>query len=248
MGKPRATLTIETYVCSALAFCLWLVERGDLAHFRVSEGAFPRTRSLLPSLIQPESFEQFVPASVLAATREPQAHQMLARDRAILWLFFETGISVSELCALRVSDLERETGTLRVWGQGGNERQMSLGTTCLNALLASLDQPRTARRKRGTGSSADNDLLFCSENGRPLTTNSLTLLFHRLRKRAGMPETTITPQILRHSFAQRYLQAGGDPRVLQELLGYKSMAQVRQYLRWYEQLLSSQTPKEAEAT
>jgi site-specific recombinase XerD len=79
-----------------------------------------------------------------------------------------------------------------------------------------------------------------------LTKNSLTLLFHRLRKRVEMAEATITPKILRHSFALRYLQAGGDPRGLQELLGYKSMAQVRQYLRWHEQLLSSQTPKGAE--
>jgi integrase/recombinase XerD len=144
---------------------------------------------------------------------------------------------------LRRSDLERETGMLRVRGQGGKERQMLLGSTCLNALLALLDQPRAARGKRRTGSSADNDLLFCTENGHPLTKNSLTLLFCRLRKRAGMPETAITPQILRQSFALRYLQAGGDPRGLQELLGYKSMAQVRQYLRWHEQLLHRQTQK-----
>jgi site-specific recombinase XerD len=124
---------------------------------------------------------------------------------------------------------------------------MILGSTCLNVLLASLDQPRTARRKRGAGSITNDDLLFCSKNGRPLATNSLTLLFHRLRKRAGIPETAITPQILRHSFALRYLQAGGDPRVLQELLGYAGMAQVRQYLRWHDQLVHDQMQQGSEA-
>jgi site-specific recombinase XerD len=79
-----------------------------------------------------------------------------------------------------------------------------------------------------------------------LTKNSLTLLFHRLRKRAGMPETAITPQILRHSFALRYLQAGGDPRVLQELLGYAGMAQVRQYLRWHDEFVHKRTQLESE--
>ncbi len=57
----------------------------------------------------------------------------------------------------------------------------------------------------------------------------------RFRKRAGVGETTISPQVLRHSFALRYLQAGGPPQVLQEVLGYEGMAPVRQYLRWYEQ-------------
>jgi len=65
----------------------------------------------------------------------------------------------------------------------------------------------------------------------------VALLFVRLKKRAGIINKQISPQILRHSFALRYLQAGGSPRHLQEVLGYEGMAQVKQYLRWYDQLL-----------
>ena len=92
-----------------------------------------------------------------------------------------------------------------------------------------------ARRKAG------GDPLFGSEGKQPLTRNGVTRVFVRFRKRAGIGETAISPQIFRHSFALRYLQAGGDPHSLQELLGYEGMAPVRQYLRCYEQLLHEQT-------
>jgi site-specific recombinase XerD len=56
----------------------------------------------------------------------------------------------------------------------------------------------------------------------------------------------MSPQLLRHSFALRYLQAGGSPRGLQELLGYGGMAPVRQYLRWQDQLFHNQTQNRSE--
>ncbi len=88
--------------------------------------------------------------------------------------------------------------------------------------------------------------LFGSQGKQPLTKNGVTMVFARFRKRAGISETTISPQILRHSFALRYLQAGGNPAGLQELLGYEGMAPVRQYLRWYDQLLHDQMQKGTE--
>jgi len=66
------------------------------------------------------------------------------------------------------------------------------------------------------------------------------MVFARLRTRVGISDITMSPQMLRHSFALRYLQAGGNPRGLQELLGYEGMAPVRQYLRWQNQLFHHQ--------
>ena len=65
-------------------------------------------------------------------------------------------------------------------------------------------------------------------------------MFARFRQQAGVSEEAITPQILRHSFALRYLQAGGNPQGLQELMGYEGMAPIRHYLRWHDQLLHEQ--------
>jgi len=72
------------------------------------------------------------------------------------------------------------------------------------------------------------------------------MMFARFRTRAGISEEAISPQILRHSFALRYLRAGGNPQGLQESMGYEGMALIRQYLRWYDQLLHEQMQKGTE--
>jgi site-specific recombinase XerD len=173
---------------------------------------------------------------------------MITRNRAILWVLFDTGITVSEVCALHQSDLDRKTGTLRVRGKRGNERQIVLGSTCLEHLLCWLDQLRAKKGKHRAGKGTSEDPLFCTERRSPLSKNSLTLLFRRLRTRAGMRDIVISPQILRHSFALRYLQAGGDPRGLQELFGYAEMAPVKQYLRWHDHLVHEDTRERTEST
>ncbi len=61
-----------------------------------------------------------------------------ARDRALLWVLFDTGIAVAELCALRVADVDQQTGLLRVRGKGGKERLLTIGTTCQRTLRAYL--------------------------------------------------------------------------------------------------------------
>lgn len=165
---------------------------------------------------------------------------MAARDQALLWVLFDTGITVSEACTLHIADLDHQTGLLRVRGKGGKERQMPLGATCLSHLRAYLKQMDSMTRRGLARKHAGGDPLFGSEMKQPLTRNGLTMVFVRFRKRAGISDTIISPQVLRHSFALRYLQAGGNPRRLQELLGYEGMAPVRQYLRWHEQVLLEQ--------
>ena len=166
---------------------------------------------------------------------------MATRDRALLWVLFETGMTVSEVCALRVADLDLQAGLLRVRGKGGQERLMPLGATCLSQLRAYLKQmePTTksglARRRSG------GDPLFGSKEKQPLTRNGVTMVFARFRTRAGLSDTPMSPQVLRHSFALRYLQAGGNPRGLQTLMGYGGMAPIRQYLHWHDQLLHNLT-------
>jgi site-specific recombinase XerD len=245
-GSQRAANTIETYARSSRAFFGWLLERGTLSCSPMSERAFPRTSVPLPHVVSPATFDQVMRAGFSRKTKAPGAKSMAARDQALLWMLFETGITVSELCALRVADLNRQTGLLRVRGKGGKERQMPLGATCLSHLRAYLKQMEPTTRKGLARRKAGGDPLFGSEGKQPLTRNSVTMVFVRFRKRAGISETAISPQTFRHSFALRYLQAGGDPHSLQELLGYEGMAPVRQCLRWYDQLLHEQTEERTE--
>ena len=88
------------------------------------------------------------------------------------------------------------------------------------------------------------DHLFLSETRLRLTKNGIELLFVRLRKRAGLCSEPISPQSFRHGFALRYLQAGGDPGLLQTLLGHEGMETIKRYLHLHGQMLQDHKQKE----
>lgn len=247
-GAQRSASTIETYARSARAFFGWLVERGTLSCSPMSERAFPRTTVPLPHVVSPATFDQTMRASFSRKMKAPEAKRTALRDQALLWVLFETGITVSELCALRLADLDQHAGLLSVRGKGGKERQIPLGATCLSHLRSYLKQMEPATKRGLSRRHAGGDPLFGSKGKQPLTRNGVTMVFARLRKRAGISDITMSPQMLRRSFALRYLQAGGNPRGLQELLGYGGMAPVRQYLRWQDQLFHGQTQNKSEET
>jgi site-specific recombinase XerD len=236
-GKQRSAITVETYVRAVRAFCNWLIRRGEVALSPLSKTPFLRVRTALPRLIQPDEFEQFVLASQNQEAKEPEKKRNTARDRALLWLLYDTGISVSELCALRLEDLNQQTGQVRVRGNGDHERLLALGPKSLGYLLSYLDQLLSEGKNSLTAGRAQEDFLFFTERGLPFTKNCVEMLLCRLRKRAKRSDIAISPQILRHSFALRYLQAGGEPDSLRAFMGYKGMGQVKQYLRWHDELL-----------
>lgn len=214
----------------------------------MSERAFPRTSVPLPHVVSPAAFGQVMRASFSLNTKGPESKRTALRDQALLWVLFETGMTVCELCALRLADLDQHAGLLRVRGKAGKERQMLLGATCLSHLRVYLKQMEPTTKRGLARRHAGGDTLFASQGKQPLTRNGVTMVFARLRTRAGISDTTMSPQNLRHSFALRYLQAGGNPRGLQALLGYGGMAPVRQYLHWQDQLFHNQTQNKSEET
>jgi site-specific recombinase XerD len=245
-GTARSASTVETYARSARAFCGWLVERGMLLCSPMSQQVFPRTSVPLPHFVSPAIFEQVMRAGFSQKVKAHEAKRTILRDQALLWVLFETGITVSEACTLRLADLDQQTGVLRVRGKEGKERQLPLGPTCLSHLRSYLRQMDLTPKRGLVSRKAGGDPLFGSKGKQPLTKNGVTMVFVRLRDRAGINGTRISPQMLRHSFALRYLQAGGNPRGLQELMGYEGTAPVRQYLGWHRQLFHDQVQKEAE--
>jgi site-specific recombinase XerD len=104
---------------------------------------------------------------------------MTARNRAILWLLLDTGLSVSELCGLRLADVDRASGSVTVQGKRGLTRTLALSAEGLRAVCAYLDQVRLTSAWEPAVPEA-RDRLLLTERRRPLTKNSLTLLFVRL--------------------------------------------------------------------
>ncbi len=145
------------------------------------------------------------------------------RDCAILELLYATGLRVSELCTLRLKDINTEVGYLRCLGKGRKERIVPVGGRALVALSHYVRRLRPAL-------SADPKVehVFLSRTGKPLGRENCWRLVAKYATRAGLA-TTVSPHTLRHSFATHLLEGGADLRVVQELLGHASVSTTQIY-------------------
>jgi site-specific recombinase XerD len=105
------------------------------------------------------------------------------------------------------------------------------------------DHQRAGEEELSEWGSTGEDHLFLAETRLPLSKNGMELLFARLKKRSGITSKRISPHILRHTFAIRYLVNGGDPFSLQELLGHEDMATVKIYMRMNDETIQDQKRK-----
>jgi site-specific recombinase XerD len=156
---------------------------------------------------------------------------MDVRNRAMLWLLLETGLSVSDLCRLRLSEGDIHTGVVTVRGAGRIRQIFPLSVTGKEAVRAYVEQVRMTLTWT-PGRSEDQEILLLTGNRTPLTTNTVTQVFARLNQRAGLEKKPICPSMLRETYAIRFLQAGGRLAVLQEQLGVRDSASVKRYERF----------------
>jgi site-specific recombinase XerD len=242
-GKPRTERTVQTYARSARAFFHWLMRREIIERNPFDRVVFPKVGKPLIRIIEPEEFERLLLACTPPGEVGPLVDRAAARNRAILWLLYDTGIRLGELCNLCLGDFDRKRGLLIVKGKGSKERRIALGNNCLRNLLYYLDRHRPGEEELVEWGSAGEDHLFLSETRLPLTKNGVSLLFKRIRERAGITGKRISPHIFRHSFAVRYLVLGNDPFSLQELLGHEDMTTVKNYMHMNDETIQSQKRK-----
>jgi integrase/recombinase XerD len=152
---------------------------------------------------------------LLAAPAGGDAYAL--RDRAILELFYSSGLRVSELAALTLQQVDLEHGFVRVFGKGSKERVVPVGSKACAALAAYLDAARRRFVKPRTGSQ-----FFLSARGAALSRQMLWVLIKKYAKRAGITRS-VKPHLLRHSFATHLLSGGADLRAIQEMLGHASI-------------------------
>jgi integrase/recombinase XerD len=146
------------------------------------------------------------------------------RDRAILELFYSSGLRVSELGGLLLQQVDLENGFLRVFGKGSKERVVPVGGRACEALTTYVTSARSHFVKtRKTGSE-----LFLSERGTGISRKMLWVIVKKYAKRAGI-EKPVKPHLLRHSFATHLLSGGADLRAIQEMLGHANIATTQIY-------------------
>ena len=146
------------------------------------------------------------------------------RDRAVLEVFYSTGIRVSELVGLDWSDIDVQLGIVRVVGKGSKERIVPIGAAALKSLQSYSDTVRQQWQVACRGETP----VFLNHRGRRITTRSVARIVEKHLKLAGI-QIKMGPHGLRHSFATHLLNAGADLRVIQELLGHVSLSTTQRY-------------------
>ena len=142
------------------------------------------------------------------------------RDRAILEMFFSTGLRISELCNLKIDEINLKRGEFSVRGKGGKIRVVFLSERAKGAISNYLE-------KRGN---VDNDKLF------PMTPRSIQRMIKKYAIKAGIAKK-VTPHVLRHAFATDLLQNGADLRSVQAMLGHANISTTQIYTHFTDKQL-----------
>ena len=145
------------------------------------------------------------------------------RDRAMLELMYATGVRVSELVSLKVNDVNLDMGYVRCFGKGSKERIVPMGDLARQAVQNYLDRGRPHLLRR-----TPEDTVFLNQRGQKMTRQAFWLILQEAARQAGIAKS-VTPHMLRHSFATHLLDHGADLRSVQEMLGHVDITTTQIY-------------------
>lgn len=211
--KPRSVARKLAAIRSFLRFRALELERPDPS---------PRVRVPRPGKRLPEALSRPEVERLLAG---PEGEGPLeVRDRAVLELMYSSGLRASEVCGLRLGDVDFTAGFVRAMGKGAKQRLVPFGTAAQRRLEAWLAGGRPVLAGKGR----PLDRVFLNRDGGPLSRVGLWKAVKRRAAAVGMA-ARVHPHTLRHSFATHLIEGGADVRFVQELLGHASPATTEIY-------------------
>ena len=219
-SQARAISTLRRYF-------RWSVARGERADDPTRTLVMPIRPGRLPKTLSEAHVE-----ALLQAPDKNTARGL--RDLAMLEVLYATGLRVSELVHLQLTDLNRDMGVVRVMGKGDKERLVPLGEAALDAIQ---DYMGWARLELTDGQPAD--VLFIGQKTNPLTRQGFWQIIKRYGVKAGIPRERLSPHVLRHAFATHLINHGADLRVVQLLLGHASITTTQIYTHVARERLKS---------
>lgn len=212
-AKPRST---ARQLSSFRRFYRYLLREGLISDDPTANIAMPKIGRALPQSLTEEEVD-----SLLAAPNvtEPLGH----RDRAMLEVLYATGVRVSELINLKMSQINLNQGVLRIIGKGDRERLIPLGDEAQDWIREFIEGPRIEiLLERQT------DYLFPTRRGDRMTRQAFWHIIKRYAKKAGVAKK-LSPHTVRHAFATHLLNNGADLRVVQLLLGHSDVSTTQIY-------------------
>jgi integrase/recombinase XerD len=212
-AKPRST---ARQLSSFRRFYRYLLREALLSEDPTAQIAMPKIGRALPQSLTEEEVEALLAAPVVG---EPLGH----RDRAMLEVLYATGVRVSELINLKLSQINLNQGVLRIVGKGDRERLIPLGDEAQDWVKEFVEGPRIEiLLERQT------EYLFPTRRGDRMTRQAFWHIIKRYAKKAGVKKK-LSPHTVRHAFATHLLNNGADLRVVQLLLGHSDVSTTQIY-------------------
>jgi integrase/recombinase XerD len=221
-----ATASSKIMVVALKIFFRWLAHHGRIPTDPAELLPLPRVEKYLPETLNEQQVEHLL--EVL-----PEHGSMALRNRALFEVLYACGIRVSELCGIRLEEMDLESRILRVTGKGDKMRVIPMGARAVDAVSAYLSGERPALVRKWTRSH-----LFLSVRGRALTPDRIWQLAKEAARAAGLKEN-VYPHLFRHSFATHLLGNGADLRAIQEMLGHADIGTTQIYTHVDQQRLKS---------
>lgn len=214
-GEGRATSTISRNLVSLKAFYHFLLRNRMIETDPIAEIHPPKVKKKLPLVLSSEEVERLL--------EQPQKVDLKGyRDKAMLELLYATGIRVSELISLNLSDVNLEMGFVRCRGSK-KERMIPIGKICMLALQDYIENARALLVRV-----PEEEALFVNMNGVRLSRQGFWKLVKQYAQQAGITKD-ITPHTLRHSFAAHLLENGADLQSIQSMLGHSDISSTQVY-------------------
>ncbi|NYZ61730.1 tyrosine recombinase XerC [Luteimonas deserti] len=202
--------SLQRRLSACRSFYQWLLRHGHIAANPAAGVRGPKAPRNLPQVLDVDEATQLVEVPVDAP--------LGLRDRALLELFYSSGLRLSELVGLRWRDLDLDGGLVMVTGKGSRQRSVPVGTHARQALAA----------WRAESAATADAPVFPGRGGGPITSRAVQLRMRVLAQRQGLFKR-VHPHLLRHSFASHVLESSGDLRGVQELLGHADIATTQIY-------------------
>ncbi len=214
-----AATSIGRNLVAVRMFFRYLMLEGVVAESTVDLITSPKLWQRLPRVLSPDMIDQLLVSPL------PAVDRYCRRDRAILAVMYATGCRVSEVCNLRIQDVNLTEAYCRCTGKGNKQRLVSLTPVAIEAIVAWLERERCDMVRNAGG---ESDWLFVTRSGNRMNRETIWALVQRYATRIGAG-AEISPHTLRHSFATHLLAGGADIRALQEMLGHASIRTTQIY-------------------
>ncbi|MBU1873388.1 tyrosine recombinase XerC [bacterium] len=211
-----AMTSITRKLASLKAFFKFHVRQGTITANPVALVKSPKTTKKLPIVLSEEQIAQLI-------SEIPDDEFVPVRNKAILELFYSTGIRLGELIGLNLGDVLFYQMTIRVFGKGAKERFVPFGKKAEQAVQRYLH-----RRRQDFGRVNLEDALFISNRNRRISRPTVQKMVTRLLQTIS-GQKHLSPHVLRHSFASHLLDRGADLNAVKDLLGHNSLSTTQLY-------------------